>query len=257
LGTDEARHQLVVDGGENDRVTFDSGDFTYVDTVSHDGTDYDVWNSAGTNGAQLLVEHRVATIPIQYVVVDQDGAFIDANADGVHDAGETTIAVFGPGGNADLTSNQVTIHFNDVPTTPLDVTGFGTNDKIEIDFTAVMANFNANHFVTDQVLGLHSAANHLIKLEVAFSPALHNEKFFAFFDDVNNSGDLGLSSTGGIKQLVYWQNDSANPLNTVSNILPGVSVDTHGAPTAHIQTALQALNQGVGHGVSVDFIWHA
>ncbi|MFZ2949204.1 MAG: hypothetical protein WA003_06935, partial [Desulfuromonadaceae bacterium] len=72
------------------------------------------------------------------VVVEEEGAFIDANANGVLDEWETTDgAVFAAGGNADLGANNVAIHFNDIPNMPIDLSGFNGNDRIEIDLSAM------------------------------------------------------------------------------------------------------------------------
>lgn len=71
------------------------------------------------------------------VVVESSGAFIDANNNGVHDGSETTVAAFGIGGNADIAANHVTIHYNAVPDTPLNLAGFGNDDLIQIDHDAI------------------------------------------------------------------------------------------------------------------------
>jgi hypothetical protein len=69
-----------------------------------------------------------------------DTLFIDDNANGVHDTNELTVADFGIGGNADLAANHVTVHFNDVPLEPINLTGFGEDDKIEFHIEAMINN---------------------------------------------------------------------------------------------------------------------
>jgi hypothetical protein len=76
--------------------------------------------------------------PEVYVVVTVDGAYLDSDQDGIKDAGETTAAAFGASANADLSANAVTIHYNAIPTTALDLTGFTGNDKVEVDLTAIL-----------------------------------------------------------------------------------------------------------------------
>jgi hypothetical protein len=92
-----------------------------------------------------------------YVVVEADGAWVDTDNDGIHDASETTLA-FDP---ADLvvsntaqsvwkdliglSTHAVTIQWNALPTfgsgnsNALDLRGFGNDDKIEIDLRALAA----------------------------------------------------------------------------------------------------------------------
>jgi hypothetical protein len=72
------------------------------------------------------------------VVVESTGAWIDTNADGVKDTGETT--AFTNSGEYTLAEDTVTIEFNDVPDTAIDLTGFGTDDRVEIDVTAWLNN---------------------------------------------------------------------------------------------------------------------
>lgn len=71
-----------------------------------------------------------------HVIVDAGGAFMDTNGNGIHDNSETTAAVFSSGGNADLAANAITIHFHDAPDVPIDLTGFTSDDQIEIDMNA-------------------------------------------------------------------------------------------------------------------------
>ena len=72
------------------------------------------------------------------IVVESSGVWIDDNADGVKDAGETT--AFTNSGEYTLAEDTVTIEFNDMPDTPLNLNGFGSDDKIEIDVTAFVSN---------------------------------------------------------------------------------------------------------------------
>ncbi|WP_243373696.1 cadherin domain-containing protein [Geotalea sp. SG265] len=67
------------------------------------------------------------------VVVDGSGAWIDANGDGRRDAGETTAVDL----TGDLAANPVTVHVNDIPTTPLDFSGFGSDDRLVVDMDAL------------------------------------------------------------------------------------------------------------------------
>jgi len=100
------------------------------------------------------------------VVDDQAGnvaMFIDTNANGVRDAGEDTLALIGQtqadvddfntaavtgyGSQlVDLASEQVTIHYNDLPTGAWvpDLTGFDGNDRIEIDRDAMVSGISGN-----------------------------------------------------------------------------------------------------------------
>jgi hypothetical protein len=90
-----------------------------------------------------------------YVVVEADGAWVDTDNDGIHDASETTLA-FDPNdlivSNTaqpvwrdliGLSSYSVTIQWNALPSfgggnsNALDLRGFGNDDKIEIDLRAL------------------------------------------------------------------------------------------------------------------------
>jgi hypothetical protein len=91
------------------------------------------------NSAEQPVTVSVTDVN-EHVVVELAGAFIDLNGNGIQDSDDTTPAVFSVGGNADLTTNAVTIEFNNLPTTPIDLSGFNMDDKIEIDVQAFIDN---------------------------------------------------------------------------------------------------------------------
>lgn len=79
--------------------------------------------------------------PTVHVVVEAEGAYIDLDADGIKDADENTRA-FDANTGADLIGLRyapVVVHFNDVPDKALDFTGFGRDDRVEIDVTAFRA----------------------------------------------------------------------------------------------------------------------
>ncbi|MFW9616583.1 Calx-beta domain-containing protein [Aquabacterium sp.] len=79
--------------------------------------------------------------PTVHVVIDGDGAYVDTDADGVHDASETSLAFSSTGADLiDVAHNNVVLHFNDAPDVALDLQGFGRDDRIEID----VADFRAN-----------------------------------------------------------------------------------------------------------------
>ncbi|OPX55151.1 hypothetical protein BTE48_10325 [Oceanospirillum multiglobuliferum] len=73
------------------------------------------------------------------VIVETTGAYIDANGDGIKGEDEVTTASFASGDNADLANKQVTIHYNAIPSTALDLTGFGEDDQIELDISAILS----------------------------------------------------------------------------------------------------------------------
>lgn len=76
-----------------------------------------------------------------FVVVDGNGAYIDTNMNGIHESGETQQA-FGAEGDdfVNLADNTVVVHFNDAPSSALNFSGFGPDDRVEIDRTAFHAN---------------------------------------------------------------------------------------------------------------------
>ena len=207
---------------------------------------YNITVTATDNGVGSLVDTQNFAITVtdenESVVVDSTGAWLDVNANGILDIEDTTAADFTAAtGNIDLAANPITIHFNDVPDTPLDLTGFTSDDKIEIDvpafnearmrtspahsFTSLNTNTNAVY------LGLDNSDYYSVFLSPRsglFSTAPDNQGAFALY-------------TSTIHYLAYW-NDISNPLGNMSNII---------LPS----NALSALNQGAGHGELIDFIW--
>ena len=90
-----------------------------------------------------------------HVVVESHGAYLDENANGRLD-GHEQIQVFDPlDGHAriNLENHKVVIEFNDVPDVAIDLNGFGSDDRIEIDrrafHTAGWGGVNATHLVND------------------------------------------------------------------------------------------------------------
>lgn len=196
--------------------------------------------------------------PVVHVVVDAEGAFIDTNADGIHDAGETTAAVFAAHGNADLAANSVTVHFNDVPfaTGPVDLTGFTMNDKIEID----VASFHGGNAITGANLG---DSHSFIYLHMNSRSSSFTVNFKAYTRSVSGPSshhiNPGLSfytsNYSSSFQLAHWD-DANNPLNHISNVLPGAHLSS-GGKIAGLTHAIDELNLGAGHGVLIDFLWPA
>lgn len=123
--------------------------------------------NAGTGGG--LVEFVTQS---QHVVVDAAGAFIDVNANGIHDASETTVANFGSGGNADLEYRDVTVHFNAAPSAVLDLTGFGSDDQIEIDIDACYLGNARVPLVSQSPVNSHGGTLDGMDLLVAYTASL-------------------------------------------------------------------------------------
>jgi hypothetical protein len=227
-----------------------------------------------------------ATTSDVHVVVDRGNdngvfthaAWIDTNGDGVHqeDGTEDTPAVFGHGGSADLAANHVTIHFNDVPLEALDLTGFGTDDKIVfhidpmidrsiVSNDASTGTFHAQH-LTDVAIspddpavtywlaspqgnnGAHfSLHQHPANGVTDFNSITHdalggylwaNVQTLIWTDSATASGPMNDNAV-----IAYWS-DTDNALNSVSLLLPNTTAINHTA-------ALNANNEG---GL-VDFIW--
>jgi hypothetical protein len=222
------------------------------------------------------------------VVVERTGAFIDEDADGVLDEGEDTAADFGEDGNADLANLDVTIQFNDVPETALNLTGFGTDDLLEFDVAALQE----NGIIVPGTMVSGSKTSRLAYVN-AYSGATkaYIEPGFAagtdftfmmnsyvgwgsvpdlagnFYSGVNGgliASDMwsSQSSYGSGKTRVAWMaywSDSGNALNAVLNILPdaefssayGYSLINNSVVVSHINAGDYAATYG---GV-VDFIF--
>ncbi|HZV81029.1 MAG TPA: cadherin domain-containing protein, partial [Geobacteraceae bacterium] len=211
---------------------------------------YNVTVTATDNGTGNLTDTQdfAVTVTDVYdtVVVEQNGAWIDLNANGVRDAADTIAADFTPGsGNVDLANNPVTIHFNDAPNTSINLTGFTSDDKIEVDVNS----FNGHLMPSTPAHSLNSYFNSV------------PSRLFLHMD---NSGSFGLFSAtpfsglafnrGGTAVLAYWTDNPGNPLLDINNIMPGV-VTSGGVIVSGGSAALSALNQGAGHGILIDFLW--
>lgn len=197
---------------------------------------------------------------IVHVVVDAEGAFIDVNGDGIHDTGETTAAVFAAHGNADLGANSVIVHFNDAPYAvgPVDLTGFTMNDKIEIDAASFNTGTGINHVSTLSApasvgVGLlmnNSTSAFLVAFQaITLSSGLSAQHINPglYYAYITGSKSTYLSS------LAHWD-DANNPLNHLSNVLPGAHTST-GGKVIGLSSAVNELNLGSGHGVLIDFLW--
>ena len=130
-------NQLVIQAGSLHRH---SGNITFSNQTT-------LPLASGLTGLDMTKVDFVDTpVALASVVVDAGGAWLDANDNGVHDGNENTAADFGAGGNADLSAKAVTIEFDDIPSTPLDFTGFGSDERIRIDLSALAANQGVNNF---------------------------------------------------------------------------------------------------------------
>jgi hypothetical protein len=83
------------------------------------------------------------------VVVESNGAWIDTNADGVKDDGETT--AFANSGEYTLAEDTVTIEFNNKPDIAINLAGFGIDDLLEIDVTAWLTNTAGWHTIAETI----------------------------------------------------------------------------------------------------------
>jgi hypothetical protein len=102
--------------------------------------------AAGSGRLPMQIDFVQSTV---YIVVTEAGAFFDLDADGLLSEGEFVWAVetghapFDAAGRDTrdlLQKSQVVIEFNDVPQVPIDLSGFGEDDRIRIDAAAFLAN---------------------------------------------------------------------------------------------------------------------
>ncbi len=201
-----------------------------------------------------------------HVVVERDGAVIDIDGDGVRDNGENRLAQFGAGGTADLTgATPVTIHFNDIPSNALDLTGFGTDDKIEFDIRALRQNnildtaatqlsyisavpttgtpvtvrYAFNSFSSSpMVLTVRQSSGMVTTFNGSTHANAYALQFTTMWTPINSR------SSGA---FAYWT-DAGNALNNATNILPGYT----GGNTSAV---LATLNSNAPHSGLVDFVW--
>jgi hypothetical protein len=83
------------------------------------------------------------------VVVESNGAWIDTNANGVKNDGETT--AFANSGEYTLAEDTVTIEFNNKPDIAINLAGFGIDDLLEIDVTAWLTNEAGWHTIAETI----------------------------------------------------------------------------------------------------------
>jgi hypothetical protein len=185
-----------------------------------------------------------------HVVVDsfygystEDGfpavAVIDYDGDGVRDAGENWLADFGIGGNADLANKSVTVHFNNIPMSALNLTGFGTDDKIEID---TGDDTWIDGFSVGASSVLFGMAHH--SYISGPTPIITTAKTGIRF----KQGSITFSSDSGSGTIAYW-NDSTNALNVQNNLLPNYTTSP-----GNYSEVLADLNTNHYPGL-VEFIW--
>ena len=120
---------------------FGGGSVGNQSTVAH-GALLHLTNPAATlaTGNNMNTVVDFINPPDIHIVVERTGTYIDADADGVHDVGEVAVTGFQSGGNVNLQTHHAVIHFNDAPLHFLNLTGFGSDDKMEFDATALMGN---------------------------------------------------------------------------------------------------------------------
>ena len=152
--------------------------------------------------------------------VSDGNAYIDQNGDGILNVsdyigggcGSYEPAVFS-GGNADLASKDVTIHFHEYANPTLDLSGFTSNDLIEIDgdflnitrhaqttintFSTVIAK-NLMYAETEKVFG--GASNLFVRTE-------NSSEFFIGI--ISSGGGVGISKSVG-----YFDPIAYNPLTS-------------------------------------------
>jgi hypothetical protein len=130
------------------------------------------------------------------VVVEKDGAWIDTNADGVKDAGETT--AFANSGEYTLAEDTVTIEFNNKPDTAINLTGFGIDDLLQIDVTAWLTN-------TAGIFKLSQAAD----ISVGTSPNANSYIVTWLTAFPNFSGLIGSTEVKGLFMFMVSESSTA------------------------------------------------
>jgi len=138
-------------------------------TVNYEG-EFPVWSfiipvdvnldtSVQHNFQAVIQEGELSFPPVSYameytapssenvdVIVTADGAYIDFNHDGVLDGDDTdsyddfVYADFAEGGNADLVANQVVVTVQDFNSNRMDLTGFGSDDKLVFNMRDLIDN---------------------------------------------------------------------------------------------------------------------
>jgi hypothetical protein len=211
------------------------------------------------------------------VVVERTGAFIDEDADGVLDEGEDTAADFGEDGNADLANLDVTIQFNDVPETALNLTGFGTDDLLEFDVAALQENGVIVPY-NSQLQYVYVNTGTKAYIEPGFSdgtdlsimmgtshywggvPDLAGNTYDGMYGliasdmwSVVTGGSTGYGSYGSA-WMAYWS-DSGNALNSVANVLPDYSTGYGSSSNPTVVSHINAGDYAATYGGVVDFIF--
>lgn len=232
------------------------------------------WQIASQLPADMLLQEMVDFVNLPtppdpvHVVVERDGAFIDIDGDGILDNGENRLAGFGVGGNADLANRSVIIHLTDAPQSALNLTGFGEDDKIEIDVAALLNNGILNStavygglasfaFEGLGLLGYYfsrttgtssSLTTHFTWIRVnhssAMRPDFRGTSYGPFGITLNY---INTSISGRTQGLIAYWTDSSNALNNMTKLLPDTLTNTY-------TEILANLNANHYAGL-VEFVW--
>lgn len=243
-----------------------------LDFNSNDGPTAMNGQLASQLSPDLLLQQSVDFVNIPEtttvrVIVERNGAIIDTDGDGVRDEGEDRPAVFGSGGNADLTGGTpVTIHFNNIPQDTLNLTGFGTDDKLELDTQELRENEilrSATRLKSLSALTTITGFMTPFRITYAFNSHSHQPVRFTvresplstpFNGQLTNAhaimriAEMGTTISGKKSGAFAYWTDSVNALNEAKEILPGYTGNNE-------QAVLDTLNSTGPHGGLVDFVW--
>lgn len=203
------------------------------------------------------------TEPALNIVVERSGAYIDSNSDGVHQFDEEAVS------NSDiagiLDGNAVKVHFNDAPLDAINLTGFTSNDRIEIDVASfqkhglidIWSNSLTDVYFSTSTPGYtyFSFENYeftLVRVKDGWKSEYSSMKDFNSVTHKDNFGlaaDFASHINGTDMGVIAYWNDIDNPLNVQSKVIPhynGLNTDS----------VVSNLNLGIEGGL-IDFVWPA
>ncbi|MBE0504175.1 MAG: tandem-95 repeat protein [Desulfuromonadales bacterium] len=110
----------------------------FIESTTVSDNTYDIQVTVSDGYLTDVQDITVYVTNYKNVVVESGVAYIDLNGNGFKDPEDTIFADFTlDTGNVDLVLNPVVIHFNNaISLSPLNLTGFGSDDRIEVDVQA-------------------------------------------------------------------------------------------------------------------------
>ncbi|MCG8551003.1 MAG: Ig-like domain-containing protein, partial [Desulfobacterales bacterium] len=182
-------------------------------------------DTAGNQGSHFTqpLDPPQPAVPDVFLVADKDGVWLDPNENGLRDAGEDT--AFENSGPQGFAQSACMIRFLDAPDIPADLTGFGSDDRIQIDINAFITPRTTKQVTRATPANFESDTG----LGVGRCWYLGTQSSLYFYE---NGSSLGYLESAGFTDLAVLAQNIPGPLpeSAVSFVNP------HAAPSPTILT---------------------